>query len=297
MQRNRQMVVILMLVVLFATFFYLEEKEQQKTTKVVVTGNSVKSVETATKLSLPNPQQTEEVPKNLAVQEEKDIVKKVLTSEGETRVPPTVEPKEEVTSSPTKVHEKSPSLGETKPSLKVEVKKEIESPPSQGREPKPVKSLDAAKSSPTKEKPPKNCVQYVVKKKDNSWAIAREAYNIEDKEKLKQIRKIILSLNPALQLNPDQLQINQVIWLPQKVEVLEQKKVESIQIKEDMLKKVYAFYHRIKRGETLSSIAYTHYKDKGKWLKIFDANPGINPDRLVCGDYLAIPIHQGEQRP
>ena len=53
-------------------------------------------------------------------------------------------------------------------------------------------------------------------------------------------------------------------------------------------------YHFVKQGDTLQQLAKYYYNDRGKWLTIFEANPGINPDRIVCGKRLTIPRYQGD---
>lgn len=47
--------------------------------------------------------------------------------------------------------------------------------------------------------------------------------------------------------------------------------------------------HIVKRGETLSLIAARVYRDAREWRHIADANPGIDPRRLVPGTELRIP--------
>jgi len=45
----------------------------------------------------------------------------------------------------------------------------------------------------------------------------------------------------------------------------------------------------VERGDTLHSIARDHYGDAAQWVKIRDANPGIDPDRLKVGQVLVLP--------
>ncbi len=49
--------------------------------------------------------------------------------------------------------------------------------------------------------------------------------------------------------------------------------------------------YTIKRGDTLSAIASAHYKDAGKWKKIYDANKDAikDPDVLIPGTRIIIP--------
>lgn len=47
--------------------------------------------------------------------------------------------------------------------------------------------------------------------------------------------------------------------------------------------------HTVARGETLSGIASTAYGDATQWMRIAQANPGIDPNRLRPGTRLRIP--------
>ena len=47
--------------------------------------------------------------------------------------------------------------------------------------------------------------------------------------------------------------------------------------------------HEVTEGETLSSIADDYYDDANKYLKIVQANPGVDPTRLQIGTVLVIP--------
>lgn len=49
--------------------------------------------------------------------------------------------------------------------------------------------------------------------------------------------------------------------------------------------------HKVKFGETLSTLAYQYYGDRGQWKKIYNANRDVlrNPDRLPDGVKLTIP--------
>jgi nucleoid-associated protein YgaU len=48
-------------------------------------------------------------------------------------------------------------------------------------------------------------------------------------------------------------------------------------------------YHIVLRGQTLSDIAKQYYGSASKWPKIKNANPSINPDKLLPGTRLLIP--------
>jgi nucleoid-associated protein YgaU len=50
--------------------------------------------------------------------------------------------------------------------------------------------------------------------------------------------------------------------------------------------------HKVKFGETLSTLAYQYYGDRGQWKKIYNANKSVigpQPDRLRDGVTLVIP--------
>ena len=48
-------------------------------------------------------------------------------------------------------------------------------------------------------------------------------------------------------------------------------------------------FHIVLRGQTLSDIAKQYYGSASKWTKIKNANPSINPDKLLPGTRLLIP--------
>jgi nucleoid-associated protein YgaU len=47
--------------------------------------------------------------------------------------------------------------------------------------------------------------------------------------------------------------------------------------------------YTIKHGDTLWSIAASHYGDGKKWKQIADANPGISPSALRVGQTITLP--------
>ncbi len=55
--------------------------------------------------------------------------------------------------------------------------------------------------------------------------------------------------------------------------------------------------HRVARGETLRSIARTHYGDAAHYMLIFEANRDVldNPDRVYPGQDLRIPVVDGQR--
>ena len=54
--------------------------------------------------------------------------------------------------------------------------------------------------------------------------------------------------------------------------------------------RIYYFEHRVKwRGETLSLIARWYTGRYGNWKVIAQANPGLNPNRIVVGNIIYIP--------
>ncbi len=47
--------------------------------------------------------------------------------------------------------------------------------------------------------------------------------------------------------------------------------------------------YTVKKGDTLYSIARTHYNDGKQWTKIVEANPGLDPAKLKVGQTIRIP--------
>jgi 5'-nucleotidase len=47
--------------------------------------------------------------------------------------------------------------------------------------------------------------------------------------------------------------------------------------------------YTIKKGDTLYGIAVAHYGDGKQWTRIANANPGIDPSRLMVGKTIIIP--------
>lgn len=47
--------------------------------------------------------------------------------------------------------------------------------------------------------------------------------------------------------------------------------------------------YTIKKGDTLYSIARSHYGDGKQWKKIVDANPGLDPAKLKVGQTIELP--------
>jgi 5'-nucleotidase len=45
----------------------------------------------------------------------------------------------------------------------------------------------------------------------------------------------------------------------------------------------------VKKGDTLYSIARSHYGDGKQWQKIVAANPGLSPEKLKVGQTLLLP--------
>jgi nucleoid-associated protein YgaU len=52
-----------------------------------------------------------------------------------------------------------------------------------------------------------------------------------------------------------------------------------------------ATFYTVKKGDTLSAIAKSHYGDGGKYMKIFEANKPMlkDPDKIYPGQVLRIP--------
>ena len=47
--------------------------------------------------------------------------------------------------------------------------------------------------------------------------------------------------------------------------------------------------YKVKKGDTLYSIARSHYGDGKQWSKIASANPGLRPETLKVGQTIAVP--------
>lgn len=47
--------------------------------------------------------------------------------------------------------------------------------------------------------------------------------------------------------------------------------------------------YTVKKGDTLYSIARSHYGDGKQWKKIVDANPGLDPAKLKVGQSIQLP--------
>ncbi len=47
--------------------------------------------------------------------------------------------------------------------------------------------------------------------------------------------------------------------------------------------------HTVQSGQTLSNIAYQYYGSAAQWIKILNANPQIDPNRIKPGTKLIIP--------
>ena len=48
--------------------------------------------------------------------------------------------------------------------------------------------------------------------------------------------------------------------------------------------------HSVRKGENLSKISQQYYGTAARWERIADANPSANPDRLIPGQKLRIPL-------
>ena len=100
--------------------------------------------------------------------------------------------------------------------------------------------------------------------------------------------KRILAVNPGL--DPDHLQVDQVINLPE-IDIQAEADAESASAGETSLEPRPGFFYTIQERDTLCSIALRAYKDKKAWKKIYRANRDIipNPDVLVVGTRIRIP--------
>ncbi len=55
--------------------------------------------------------------------------------------------------------------------------------------------------------------------------------------------------------------------------------------------------HRVASGETLSAIAIRYYQDERLWVRIAEANPGIDPNRLRPSSEIVIPARGSNPAP
>ena len=93
-----------------------------------------------------------------------------------------------------------------------------------------------------------------------------------------------LTVNPGL--NPNRLRVGQVLKIPGVVPTPSRPVVNAVAAKP--VQKT----HRVGTGDTLTSIASTHYGDSSRWNDIFVANKkvlGGNPDQLRVDVVLLIP--------
>ncbi|MGO1468428.1 MAG: LysM peptidoglycan-binding domain-containing protein [Tissierella sp.] len=112
---------------------------------------------------------------------------------------------------------------------------------------------------------PMGTFKYTIKSGDTIYKLARE-YNTTVKE--------ILKVNPGI--NPDNLQIGQVICIPDE---------------EPSKCPMGTFKYTIKRGDTIYKLAREYDTTVDAILKV---NPGINPDNLRIGQVICIPNEEPE---
>lgn len=102
--------------------------------------------------------------------------------------------------------------------------------------------------------------------------------------------------NPFVE--PTKLKIGQVIRLPDSTGTVASSTIETprrvaARATDDSTTtaKPAGITHKVKFGETLSTLAYQYYGDRGQWRKIYNANKAVirNPDRVPDGVKLVIP--------
>lgn len=96
--------------------------------------------------------------------------------------------------------------------------------------------------------------------------------------------KQLAQANPKL--NPKRIPANAPVLIPTK---LVKKKTPPTKAFADK-HRVHYFVHQVRwRGETLSLIAKWYTGHYGNWKALAQANPGLNPDRIVLGNRIHIP--------
>lgn len=127
-------------------------------------------------------------------------------------------------------------------------------------------------------------MDYTVRPGDTYSSIAIKMYGAE------QYWLEIAAANPFV--NPDKLQVGQVIRLPSPDEVMASRASKPEPAAVAAAKNNGLETHVVQPGETLTQIAQQHYHDAGLWRVIFDANRdaiGPTPDSLRAGTTLVIP--------
>lgn len=121
-------------------------------------------------------------------------------------------------------------------------------------------------------------VNLTIKPGDTLTAIS--ARTLGDGEKWRRF----VTANPGL--NPNRLRVGQVLKIPGVVPT------PSLPVANAVAAKPAQKTHRVGAGDTLTSIASTHYGDSSRWNDIFVANKkvlGGNPDQLRVDVVLLIP--------
>jgi nucleoid-associated protein YgaU len=129
---------------------------------------------------------------------------------------------------------------------------------------------------------PRMITTYKIKKGDSYMGLARRFYG--------DAQKFITFIDANPDLDPDRLQIGQMIKLPVPISSLTglPKKSGS---KKTIKKRIDGKTYVVQKGDTLAGIAIKFFGSSKDWRKIWDANRSeiANPDMLKVGATLIIP--------
>ncbi len=96
--------------------------------------------------------------------------------------------------------------------------------------------------------------------------------------------KTLAAANPKLK--PKHIPAHQPVLIPAKLVKKKTRPTEAFAAKY----RVYYFVHQVRwSGESLSLIAKWYTGHYGNWKKLAQANPGLNPNRIVLGNRIYIP--------
>ncbi len=138
--------------------------------------------------------------------------------------------------------------------------------------------------APPEAPPPREPACYTVKPGDTYFSIAKEVYGAT---------KYFLDIELANGIEAHRLRAGQKIALPrvQGVELnlpKEEPRRHEAQVEE----------YTIEQGDTLGQIAVKLYGTSKVWKKLVEANPGLEPKRLIPGTRIAVPpLVKDEQAP